>query len=182
MTPRLEEVWAEYRTSLKAFLLSRVANMADVDDLLQDILLKIHSKLHQLKQSDRIKPWLFQIAQHSIIDYYRSHGRQTKLAIEFSGLEESKPSIQQALAHCIEPFLQGMKNEDAELLRMIDLEGVSQKDYAAAHDMAYSTLKSRVQKARQALRARFESCCHYQIDHQGNLMGFEEKQPPCKKR
>lgn len=42
-----EAIWQEYQMSLKAFLHKNVANPDDVDDLLQDILLKSYQNLHR---------------------------------------------------------------------------------------------------------------------------------------
>ena len=69
----IEQIWVEYKNSLHAFLLSKVSNPADAEELLQDILLKTHLQIHQLKDQASIKPWLFQIANHAIIDFYRKH-------------------------------------------------------------------------------------------------------------
>lgn len=41
----LDEVWRQYQHSLKAFLHSKVANEADVEDLQQEILLKTYQSL-----------------------------------------------------------------------------------------------------------------------------------------
>ena len=46
----IEQVWASYKASLKAFLHSCVANPDDVDDLLQEILIKVHQHLPELRQ------------------------------------------------------------------------------------------------------------------------------------
>ena len=42
------------------------------------------------------------------------------------------------------------------MLTAIDLQGMSQRDYAEQHGLNYSTLKSRVQKGRNDLRQAFE--------------------------
>jgi RNA polymerase sigma-70 factor (ECF subfamily) len=52
----IEKIWSEYRLSLKAFLHSKVSNDSDVDDLLQDILIKSYENLGKLKSGDKIKP------------------------------------------------------------------------------------------------------------------------------
>ena len=43
----LETVWAEYKQALHGFLRSRVSDSADVDDLLQEILIKNLSGFRQ---------------------------------------------------------------------------------------------------------------------------------------
>lgn len=46
---KVEDIWAEYQSSLKAFLYKNVSNHADVDDLLQEILLITYQNLKRVK-------------------------------------------------------------------------------------------------------------------------------------
>lgn len=72
----IEDIWAEYRTVLKAFLHRRVSDADDVDDLLQEILIKTHTHLGDLREGESIKTWLFQIARNATIDFYRKTTRR----------------------------------------------------------------------------------------------------------
>ncbi|WP_420589510.1 RNA polymerase sigma factor SigZ [Bacterioplanoides sp.] len=176
---QLEQLWSEYRSALNAFLLSKVSNPQDAEDLLQDILIKTHKNLDKLREARSIKAWLFQIANNTIIDFYRtrarSHEVQQQLDEESLWYSQSEQSIKAELSHCIEPFIQCLSEANAELLTAIDLNGESQKVYAEQLGISYSTLKSRVQKARTELRGLFDRCCHMQLDAQGNLMDYERK-------
>lgn len=189
----LEKIWAEYRTSLKAFLHSKVSNEADVEDLLQDILIKTHQHLHTVRSEKAVKSWLFQIASHTITDYYRRNGKVKHIEWEAYVVSEdgdknltnelkqgdqqdSVQELKQALAHCIEPFVHALSADNNRLLTAIELNGMSQKEYAAANGIHYSTLKSRVKKARSELRQVFDDCCHMQLDNQGNLMDYDVKE------
>ncbi|WP_370979455.1 sigma-70 family RNA polymerase sigma factor [Agaribacterium sp. ZY112] len=157
---KLEDIWQAYRSSLKAFLHSRLHNPSDVDDLLQEIMLKSHQKLSQLQSKDNIKAWLFQIAKHSLIDFYRKQGHQQTIEKAEPWLAEHPENdadkqieqIKTKLSRCIEPFLSPLPQRSAELVRAIDLNGQSQKHYAKEQGLSYSTLKSQVQKARSAHR------------------------------
>jgi len=177
----LEKIWAEYRASLKAFLHSKVSNAADVDDLLQDILLKSYQNLSKLRENESIKSWLFQIANHSIIDFYRRNSRINEFEQQDFDGESSSIStnidfgIKSELSHCIAPFIQALPHDSAELLMAIDLNSQSQKAYAQSQGVSYSTLKSQVQKARGELRSLFDGCCKMTLDSQGNLMDYEHR-------
>ena len=177
----LETIWSEYRTGLKSFLHSKISNAADVDDLLQDILIKTHDKLHQVRSEETVKSWLFQLANHTIIDFYRRKGKQEKLSEDDLWFSDSKADVKQELSHCIDPFVKALNQESSDLLIAIDLNGESQKDYAESIGISYSTLKSRVQKARSELRNLFDDCCQMTLDNQGNLKDYEHKPNACKK-
>ena len=179
MIMKLEEIWAEYRSALKAFLHSKISNTADVDDVLQDILIKTHKNLGTIRDQQSIKSWLFQTANHTIIDFYRRNGKAKDLTENDLWFTDDEADIKTELSHCIEPFIHALPEESAELLTAIDLNGEPQKVYAETQGLSYSTLKSRVQKARAQLRGQFEDCCKMQLDAQGNLMGYEQHNDAC---
>lgn len=178
----MEQIWRDYKSHLTAFLHAKISNPEDVEDLLQDILLKTHNNLDHIQSEDSLKPWLFQVANNAIIDFYRKNGRGLDLNPDdlWYGDEEEE-TVQQELAKCIEPFIQALGNEETELLTEVELNGISQKAYAADHDLAYSTLKSRVQKGRKDLKALFVNCCNFSKDHQGNLLDYTPKEDSCEK-
>lgn len=175
----VETIWAEYQTSLKAFLYKNVNNPDDVEDLLQEILIKTYQNLRTIKEVSKIKPWLFQIAQHSIIDFYRSQGKAKALQDEELWYEQQTEELHQQLSQCVLPFINGLEEKDKQLLTAIEIDGVSQKDYAQQHDIKYSTLKSRVQKSRNTLHDLFKQCCHLTLDKKGNLVDYQRKGKTC---
>lgn len=177
----IEVVWSEYRSKLKAFLHTKIANPADVDDILQEVLIKSHNNISHLKKEESLSAWLFQIANRTVIDFYRKNSRQQGVSEwELWDEYEEPVDIQKDLSKCIEPFIQALSKEEAELLTAIDIEGRSQKDYAEELDVAYSTLKSRVQKSRNNLRKLFDQCCEYTLDKHGGLVSFDSKADGCK--
>ena len=171
----LEQVWAEYQQTLKAFLHSKVSNSADVDDLLQEILIKTFQNLHKVQDASSVKSWLFQLANNTIIDFYRKHARQQRDSkidaddLWFADLDHNE-EFKQNLSLCIEPFIQALPEQSAALLLAVDIKGQSQKEIAEAQNISYSTVKSRVQKSRGDLKNLFEQCCNLSLDKQGNVI------------
>lgn len=176
----IEEIWTEYRSNLMAFIRSRVANSSDAEDLLQEIMIKTHDGLSSVKNQASIKSWVFQIAHNTIIDFYRNTGRGKNLPADELWYGEEDTTVQQELTRCIEPFIRALPADTAEIIRQIDINGVSQKDYAQQHGIAYSTLKSRVQKGRSDLRVLFDKCCSFTLDATGSIAEYSEKSGGCK--
>ena len=177
---RIEDIWPKYRARLKAFLHSRVSNVADVDDLLQEISVKVFTGLPNLNDPAKLRPWLFQTANRTIIDHYRKSGR-TRAHPDDLWYHRDDPEMRQNLEGCVEPFIRGLPLETAEMLMAIDINGRSQQDYAQEQGLSYSTLKSRIQKGRVELRKAFENCCIISMDVRGNISDVQEKQDACKK-
>ncbi len=178
--PAFEKLWSDYRAGIEALVRSRVSNPADVDDLIQDILMRTYKNLKTVQSEERIKSWLFQISKNAIIDHYRKKGRAEDCAppIEVDEDEDSE-GVQEVLAQCIRPFMSTLPKDAQALLMAIDIEGQSQKEYAEKHGLKYSTLKSQVQKSRAQLRAAFERCCRFSRDGRGQVSDFEPKSGQC---
>ncbi|MGD8110441.1 RNA polymerase sigma factor SigZ [Vibrio sp. TRT 17S01] len=179
-----DSIWKQYQNNLKRFLHSKVSNSSDVDDLFQDIMLKTHQNLVTVKDTTSIKPWLYQIANRTIIDFYRKNARQQRLAdVDASELwfEQEPESIEQAMSECVAPFVQALPTQSRELMKAIELKGQSQKQLADSQGIRYSTLKSRVQKSRNELKQLFEDCCSFSFDRQGNMIECNEKSKGCSK-
>ncbi|WP_310619199.1 RNA polymerase sigma factor SigZ [Flexibacterium corallicola] len=176
----LDAIWGEYHARLAAFLHTKVSNKADAEDLLQDIMLKSYRSLPSIRENSSIKAWLFQITNNTIIDFYRKKGRENPLVAEDLWFAEDEITVDQELSRCVAPFISALPEDKAVLLRAIELEGHSQKEYARQQGIAYSTLKSRVQKAREQLRLVFEECCHFSLDARGMVTDFEAKHDSCK--
>lgn len=79
MTKDLQETWQQVHDGLRAFVSKRVANEAEVEDILQEVFLRMHRKLDSLKDPRRMVSWMFQITRNAIIDHYRTPARRREV-------------------------------------------------------------------------------------------------------
>lgn len=172
-----EELWQNYETSLRKFIQSKVSNEMDVDDLRQEIMFKTYKNIEDLQSIKNVKSWLFKIARNTIIDFYRKSANKDFVDFDEESFEQEEQClIEKELSQCTKIFVNSLSEESASLLKAIDLEGQSQKVYASSHDLSYSTLKSRVQKARGELRERFEDCCSFSLSQSGKILDYTKKE------
>ncbi len=73
MLNKTEDIWNGCSNGLKSFILKRVGEPSLADDLLQEVFLKIHSKIDTLKDEAKLCNWIYQIARNTIIEHYRKH-------------------------------------------------------------------------------------------------------------
>lgn len=175
----IETIWSAYRARLRAYLMSRMGDPADVDDLLQDIMLRSHEALPRLRNPASLKPWLFQIATNAITDHARRKPIPAGIDPDTLAASEEVLGPRADLERCIKPFLAALPEDTARLLWAVDVEGRSQKATAAEHGISYSTLKSRVQAGRGQMRHLFESCCRLTLDGCGNVMDYDANSNSC---
>ncbi len=68
-------MWAELHERLRAFVARRVPDRVVVDDLAQDILLRLYRHIGRLREQDRLDAWAYQVARNVIADYWRDSAR-----------------------------------------------------------------------------------------------------------
>jgi RNA polymerase sigma-70 factor (ECF subfamily) len=182
MEQDLAALWQMFHDRLYQFIRQRVKNPADADDILQDVFLRIHHRLHTVRERERLVSWMFQIARHAVIDHYRSSSRQWETAAEqemalaaHSG-EEAVTTLNQELATCLQPMLRALPSTYQEALRLVELEGMTQKAAAERLGLSLSGVKSRGQRGRQQLRAMLLQCCEIERDRLGNVLDYRLKQ------
>jgi RNA polymerase sigma-70 factor (ECF subfamily) len=61
---------------------------------------------------------------------------------------------------------------DREALRLVDAEGLGQKELAARLGLSITGAKSRVQRARRRLKEVLTDCCEIEMDRRGNAIGY----------
>lgn len=178
----LDMVWTQYQQALRGFLHAKLSDPDDADDLHQEILIKTHQNLHQVQDVENVKAWLFQLANRTIIDFYRKRARQRRdndLVVDDLWFEPSSVTIEQEMSGCMRPFIHALPPEQSQLLDEIELQGKSQTHLAEKIGLNYSTLKSRVQKSRAQLKKMFQECCTLELDQYGSVIDCEIKSKGC---
>lgn len=180
----IKQPWQEYRSQLRQFLLARVNNPSEVEDLLQEILIKSYQHFDTIQQPSKFQSWLFQIARNTLIDYYR-RSRADIVDMDITGLPQLSEDVEeyeqtrQELAHCLRPFLTRLPDKYREAVDLVDLQGTSQKVLASQLGLSHSAVKSRVQRGRHMLGNLIRECCNYQLDARGNPVEIEVKKGDC---
>ena len=75
MMSESQNIWNEVESGLRAFIAKRVPDEAAAEDLSQEVFLRMQRGLGGLKKESRLVAWIYQIARHAIIDYYRTRDR-----------------------------------------------------------------------------------------------------------
>ena len=71
--------WSELRGPMARFIARRVADPQDAEDVLQEVLLRIHRHSEELASADRVASWVHRIARNAIVDYYRRRAARPEL-------------------------------------------------------------------------------------------------------
>ncbi|MDW5610142.1 MULTISPECIES: sigma-70 family RNA polymerase sigma factor [Mycolicibacterium] len=178
-----EQMWREMLPQLRTFVRRRIADPDRADDLVAEILLRIHQNIGSLDDRERLPNWVFRIARNAIIDEYRRAGRSREqlmasLQKEPAALDEDEPGVVRELSACLRPMLAGLPADQKAALEMIDLDGMTQADAAQQAGVSLSGMKSRVQRGRRRLAELLSQCCTMTLDGRGVPMDYEPP-PGC---
>lgn len=175
--------WREVAAKLRPFVARRVSP-AEIDDVMQDIFIRMQRGLAALRDEERFTSWLFQIARSSVADHMRARARHPLT----DGDEPEEPAAEsgeddreatRSLARCITLFVAALRSPYREAVTLVELEGLTIREAAGLVGISLSGMKSRVQRGRDQLRRMFDQCCEIALDVRGKVTEFTPRAQRC---
>ena len=180
-------IYKQFHSDLLGYVKSKVRSREDAEDILQNVFIKISSNIDKLTEDVKLKSWIFTITRNAIIDYYRVNATKKKVAvpeeIDENILESDDPDPTKGLDQCMNSMIRLLPEEYRDIIIDSEIKGIKQKDLADKYEMAYPSMRSRVQRGRERLKQLFYNCCHIETDKHGNILaaqGRTDCDGPCK--
>lgn len=143
-----------YQDRLAGFVFAQTGKADAVEDLTQDIFLKMLLKLPQLRAVEKFEPWLFRLARNACRDHFRREKWRQFLVPVAPGLGEIAstapppgPGHEEFLA-----ALQSLPPSQRELLVLLQEQEWSYAELAEITGSSISSVKSRLFRARANLK------------------------------
>jgi len=172
-------LWFEHKAALKGYIHKRVADEDLVNDILQEVLLKVYKFCLSKSGVRNIRSWLFQITQNTITDHYRKNSHFTPLTESDDQFEDNHNTSFSEAAEFILPMINLLPREYSIPLKLSDVDGMKQQEIAEHLQLGLSATKSRIQRARGMLKDVFAECCIMEMNSAGQLISFDIR-PDCK--
>lgn len=177
VSPDLNAVVARFRSALRGFIRKRVPNDTIADDLTQEVWVRIARKLGDLRDTQKLESWIYQIARNVVTDFFR---RQRETAELPAGLpappdESSVEELRANLHDYVKGVVESLPEPHREALVLTMYEGLSQQELAERVGITLTAAKSRVQRARAEVRKIMEECCRWKFDALGNIIDYEPR-------
>lgn len=173
--------WEDVAARLRPFLARRVSP-GELDDVLQDVFLRMQRGLPGLREEERFTSWLFQIARSSVAEHLRTRARHPLAASDdddrpAEGASGDDREAARALSACVAGFVARLPSPYREAVTLVELEGLTAREAAELAGISVSGMKSRVQRGRAQLRQMFDECCEIALDARGKVTDFTPRQP-----
>jgi RNA polymerase sigma-70 factor, ECF subfamily len=166
---------------LRPFVARRVPP-ADVDDVLQDVFVRMQRGLGALRDDERFTAWLFQIARSAVAEHGRARARHPLPAsaevadLPVEPAADDDRAAANALSGCVAGFVAQLASPYREAVTLVELEGLTTREAAELAGVSLSGMKSRVQRGRAQLRALFEACCEIAVDARGKVTDYAARE------
>jgi RNA polymerase sigma-70 factor, ECF subfamily len=180
----LAGIYTQYHQVLFGFIKSKINHQQDAEDILQNVFIKIAVGVSDLNRQEKLQSWMYAIARNAIIDYYRTNTNKKSHSIEEEVTDtftsEEYIDTTKGLDCCLLGFVNQLPGEYRDLIIDVEINGLKQKDLAAKYNIAYPTIRSRVQRGREKLKQILLDCCHIKWDNRGNILDVVSR-PACEK-
>jgi RNA polymerase sigma-70 factor (ECF subfamily) len=175
-------VWETYADDVKRFIFSKTKNKDVTNDLVQEVFIKVHTKITTLQKVELLKSWLFTIAKNTVLDHYRSS--QKKVNTEQDNIEivdEDTPILNEhSEEDCLYGIVTKLPKKYRDPLFMSDIKGMKQAVIADVLKLPLPTVKSQIQRARKMIAQGYMNCCGFELNDKGFLVGEIKSKDGCK--
>lgn len=164
---------SEQRPRLRNFIRKRVANDADVEDILQDVFAELVESYRLMEPIEHVGAWLFRVARNRITDLFRKRKADAFSELPQAGeddmplnieelLPADDPDLDTAYARSVlldelDRALNELPAEQQDVFVAHEIDGRSFKELAAETGLSINTLLARKHYANRHLRKRLQA-------------------------
>jgi len=174
METEINAIWKSHHDKLLSFIRKNVHQPDVAEDLLHDVFLKIRDNIGQLKDMEKIQPWMYRIARNVIIDHFRLQQKTRSNEDNLPDEEgETEGNRMGEAENWIGSYVQALPENYRKAVQMFELEKKSLAEIADSLHISYTNARSRVQRGRNALKKNLMDCCTFHVDVYGNIIDYE---------
>src|ERR1700688_3614029 len=164
------QVVQAYRKRILWTIARLIGRPEDVEDVGQEVFLRLYFSLDQLRTPEVFEPWLYRLTVNAAYDYLRKQRRRQEFRM--SDLSEQQVMMADAMAggkveqdrqhqkkirESVDSLLGAVSEADRILLMLKEVEGLSLKELEKVYKVNENALKVRLFRARQRVLKAFGS-------------------------
>jgi RNA polymerase sigma-70 factor, ECF subfamily len=153
----VETFYQEFSPGLLRYLQHKLPKNEDAQEILNDAFLDAIDALPTLNRAENIKSWLYQIAHHKVVNFYRKRKIKSLLFSQFPYLkifaeEMQQPEFQlekREIKIKLQIALEKLSREYQQILQLHYIEEIPVKKIALQLNLSFKATESRLYRARQ---------------------------------
>jgi RNA polymerase sigma-70 factor (ECF subfamily) len=164
------QVVLAYRKRILGVISRLIGRPEDVEDVAQEVFVRLYYSLDQLRSADVFEPWLYRLTVNAAYDYLRRIKRrhesrmadlsetQVLMADSVAGGKRSAEDEEKSrVREFVEALFVHVSEEDRILLTLKEVEGLSLKELEQIYRINENALKVRLFRARQRVIKAYEA-------------------------
>ena len=150
---------AALRPRVRRWALAQVDSADDAEDIVQEVLLKVHRGLLEFAHGSRVSTWVYAVTRRAAADWHRKRHRRKTLfeqRADFSTVtsQSELPVDQARLSAAVLTAFRQLPGRQREVFDLADLQGIPLTEIASMLNMSDVTARVHLHRARAAIRAR----------------------------
>ena len=130
-------------------------------EVAQEVFLSVYKSIHQFRGDANFSTWLYRIAFNHASTRRKSLNNKLQRDMALDGTEvlvdggpdPATSAERKEIQQCVQRALNNLDPDDAQIILLRDLQDLPYEDIAETLDVPVGTVKSRLHRARQALKA-----------------------------
>lgn len=156
-----EELVRRTYSQVYRWALAHTGDDDDADDVTQEVLLRLHTRLKSYSGRSRFTTWLFQVTRNAALELRRKKSRVMRLAERTGRLQEVErhepaDKIEEmataSLTEVVRALFRCLPDRQRQVFDLADLQGYSPGEIGEMLDMNPVTVRANLCKARRAIR------------------------------
>lgn len=148
------------------FLQPRLGSREAAEDVLQSAFVKAIERGDEIRDQESAVAWFYRLLRNATVDYYRRHAVEERaMTSKAQEPPAADPELENAVCQCIKDMIPTLKDEYAEILQKVELEGVTIADIAKVENITSNNAMVRLHRARKALHDRLIQTCGTCTEH-----------------
>jgi RNA polymerase sigma-70 factor (ECF subfamily) len=162
IAPAVLAVLVDNRARFLAFLEKRVGGREAAEEILQQAYVRGLDRGGGLRADESAIAWFYRLLRNVLVDHWRHGDAERRALTAFAGEAASitdDGALLEAVCGCVTTLVGTLKPELAEIIRAVDLDGATLRDYAARADISSNNAAVRLHRARRALGRQIRRTC-----------------------
>jgi RNA polymerase sigma-70 factor (ECF subfamily) len=159
------ELYQLYSPKILNYLTKRLPTQEDAQEILNDVFLDAIDTISMLRTSNNLQAWLYQIAHHKTVDFYRKRKIKSIILsqipyLEIVDAEVHQPEFQfekDKVRDKIESAFKSLPDLYRKILKLHYEDKISVKEIAVILELSFKATESLLFRARQSFKLAYQN-------------------------
>lgn len=167
-----EKLITEYQKKVFNIAFRMVGNYDDASELTQEVFIRVFKSLKNFKEQSLFSTWIYKITTNVCLDEIRKRKKRKAVYLDEEikldenevkrQIEDDKPTPEMIaekneISKAVNDAIESLSEEHRTVIVLRDLQGFSYEEIAKITSCPEGTVKSRINRARQALKEILKS-------------------------